>query len=159
MFSPKCLDVRPSDMKLYLDNCTLNRPFDDQTQPRIAREAEAVERVLERIRGGIDAMVDSSALRDENLVCPDEWRRGEVTRLRKLAHAFQRLDDDVAGSARELVGTGFLPFDALHLALAEASAADYFLTTDDSLSRRATSVEGLRVKVVNPLEYMKESGK
>lgn len=33
-------------MKLYLDNCCYNRPFDDQTQDRIHLESEAVLALL-----------------------------------------------------------------------------------------------------------------
>jgi hypothetical protein len=37
-------------MKIYLDTCCLNRPFDDQRQPRIRLEAEAVTLILEKFR-------------------------------------------------------------------------------------------------------------
>lgn len=37
-------------MKIYLDTCCLNRPFDDQRQPRIRLEAEAVTLILEKAR-------------------------------------------------------------------------------------------------------------
>ena len=39
-------------MKVYLDNCCLNRPFDDQTQLRIRLESEAKLKVQEEIRAG-----------------------------------------------------------------------------------------------------------
>ncbi len=32
-------------MKIYLDNCCYNRPFDDQTQERIHLESEVLEPV------------------------------------------------------------------------------------------------------------------
>ena len=34
-------------MKIYLDACCLNRPFDDQRQPRIRLEAEAISLILQ----------------------------------------------------------------------------------------------------------------
>ena len=39
-------------MLLYLDNSVLNRPFDDQTQPRIHLEAEAVLAIVADIENG-----------------------------------------------------------------------------------------------------------
>lgn len=39
-------------MKVYLDNCSLNRPFDDQSNYRIRIEAEAKLYVQDLIRGG-----------------------------------------------------------------------------------------------------------
>lgn len=39
-------------MRVYLDNCTFNRPFDDQTQIRIKLETEAKLYIQEKIRDG-----------------------------------------------------------------------------------------------------------
>ncbi len=45
--------------------------------------------------------------------------------------------------------------DALHLASAEAGEADYFLTTDDHLLRRASRRQSdLKVKVENPAQWI-----
>jgi hypothetical protein len=39
-------------MKIYLDVCCLNRPFDDQGQERIRLEAEAVLLIIARMESG-----------------------------------------------------------------------------------------------------------
>jgi hypothetical protein len=39
-------------MKIYLDNCCFNRPFDDQSQLRILLESEAKLKIQENIRAG-----------------------------------------------------------------------------------------------------------
>jgi hypothetical protein len=36
-------------MKVYLDACCLNRPFDNQSQPRIRLEAKAISIILEKL--------------------------------------------------------------------------------------------------------------
>ena len=36
-------------MRIYLDACCLNRPFDDQRQPRIRLEAEAISLILQNL--------------------------------------------------------------------------------------------------------------
>lgn len=46
-------------MKIYLDNCCYNRPFDDQTQERIHLESEAILTVLQRGQSGIYKIVGS----------------------------------------------------------------------------------------------------
>ena len=38
--------------RVYLDVCCLQRPFDDQRQPRIRLEAEAVQLILARVEAG-----------------------------------------------------------------------------------------------------------
>jgi len=35
---------------IYLDACCLNRPFDDQSQPRVHLESEAVLIILARLK-------------------------------------------------------------------------------------------------------------
>jgi len=39
-------------MKVYLDNCCFNRPYDDQSHLRIRLEAEAKLKIQEEIRNG-----------------------------------------------------------------------------------------------------------
>lgn len=39
-------------MKIYLDNCCFNRPFDDQIQIRIRLESEAKLKIQEEIQKG-----------------------------------------------------------------------------------------------------------
>lgn len=40
-------------MKVYLDNCCYNRPFDDQTQERIHLESEAILMILQHAQSGM----------------------------------------------------------------------------------------------------------
>jgi hypothetical protein len=73
------------------------------------------------------------------------------------AHEEIRADAAVAQRAQELQALGFRPVDALHLACAEAGSADVFLSTDDSLVRRAGRLSGqLRVAVKNPVDWLTE---
>ena len=59
-------------MKVYLDLCVYNRPFDYQGQTRIALESNAFIYVLEEIEGGSYDLVVSEALMYENSKNPDE---------------------------------------------------------------------------------------
>ena len=53
-------------MRLYLDNCAFNRPFDDQSHIRIRLEAEAKLYIQERIQEGKAERVWSYILDIEN---------------------------------------------------------------------------------------------
>ena len=44
-------------MKVYLDNCCYNRPYDDQTNLRIQIESQAKLAVQSRIRQGLHELV------------------------------------------------------------------------------------------------------
>ena len=53
-------------MKVYLDNCCYNRPYDDQTQIRIHLETEAKLHIQDMIKNSEFALVTSYVLEYEN---------------------------------------------------------------------------------------------
>ena len=48
-------------MRIYLDRCCLQRPLDDQTQPRIKVETEAVLEILASVQAGDVLLLDLAA--------------------------------------------------------------------------------------------------
>jgi hypothetical protein len=62
-------------VRVYLDVCCLNRLTDDQSQPRVRLEAEAVEGILRLVREGPATWVGSTALEIEINRNPDADRR------------------------------------------------------------------------------------
>lgn len=120
-------------MKIYLDVCCLNRPFDDQTQDRIRLESEAVLTILSRCQSGEWQLVGSQFIEFEISKIPDGERRQKVSILARLAGLKVLVDEEIRRYAIELQNLGFKPFDALHIASAEKGNTDVFLTTDDSL--------------------------
>lgn len=62
-------------MRIYLDNCCFNRPFDDQTQIRIRLEAEAKLRIQDDLLERKYELVWSYILDAENSVNPFEERK------------------------------------------------------------------------------------
>jgi hypothetical protein len=113
-------------MKLYLDVCCLNRPFDDQSQTRVRLEAEAVLSILEMAESGELEIVGSDIIDDELSEMPDNERREKVELLLALASSQVTLTSAIEQRATELQKWNIAPFDALHLASAESAQADYF---------------------------------
>ena len=144
---------------LYFDNCCLNRPFDDQTQPRIRLEAEAILVILRQIEQGTHSWIASDALDIEIRRSPDKMRQERVRALASTASSHVKLGTIEARRAKEVGEMGFGAYDALHIACAESGKAEVLLTTDDKLIRRAAarSTE-LHIRVVNPLVWLTESG-
>jgi hypothetical protein len=58
-------------MKIYLDVCCLNRPFDDQTQHRIRLESEAVIAILDCCQSKDWQLVGSEVIDFEISQTPD----------------------------------------------------------------------------------------
>lgn len=141
-------------MRLFLDTCSLNRPWDDQAQVRIHLEAESVIYILDAARNGLEELVSSAYLVAEILGNPDPSRRADVMTLLQPAVLHVPRSDAIQSRARELESWSITGFDALHVAAAEAATCDYLLTTDDKLLHRATRASGvIKVKVLNPFDY------
>ena len=142
---------------IYLDVCCLNRPFDDQTQDRIHLESAAVLSILERCSSGQWQMLGSEAIDAEISLGIDAERQRKVTALAALAFNKVMVDDKIKQRAEEITRIGFKPFDALHIACAEAAQADVFLTTDDRLLSKAKKNQGkINVIVENPVSWLME---
>ncbi len=138
-------------MRLYLDLCCLKRPFDDQRQERVRREAEAVASLIERMERGEIELVRSPALRLENDRNPREDRRLAAAPWLDGAAVEVPLSNAVEARARELVDLGFPTLDALHVAFAEAANAQWLMTCDDHLVRLGERHrDRLAVAVANP---------
>ena len=79
----------------------------------------------------------------------------------QLNRAYQNVSIGATEDTRgqELEALGFKWFDALHLACAESSKTDVFLTTDDRLLRRGNRFRALlQVRVENPYNWLQEVG-
>ena len=146
-------------MKIYLDVCAIQRPLDSATHLRVALEAEAVLGILALCESGIVEIVSSDALVYETEQNPWPLRQEHAWAVLSSAREHIKISEKIEQRAQYLLRQGFKPLDALHLAMAEAGAVDYFCTCDDRLLKRARRVRDLRVKVVSPLDLVKELDK
>jgi len=116
-----------------------------------------VEQILRRLRANTIEWLSSAALEAETSNSPDPERRDAVQVLLLLATKTIPLDDHIIRRAKELEDFGYGAFDALHLSSAEAGAAEVLLTTDDRFLRRARrGIGSPRVRVLNPVEWLRE---
>ena len=143
--------------KVYFDVCCLNRPFDDQNQARIRLEAEAVLMALTRCEAGDWEWIGSEVIDFEIKQTPDPERRRRTQVLASHAHRCVLVGMAEVERAQQFEAWSMSAFDALHLACAESGGADIFLTTDDQLLRKAAAyADQLRVRVENPLTWLRE---
>ena len=143
-------------MRIYLDCCSLQRPFDDKSHPRIAVEAEAVLVILSLCESYHLNLVSSDALLFEIGRIPDQGRKEDALAIIKIAKETLGLSQETETLARRFEASGLKPLDALHLAFASASKVDYFCTCDDKFMKKAKTFNNLNTKVVFPTELVME---
>ena len=135
-------------MRIYLDTCALNRPFDDQSIDRIKIESEAVAAILESIRSHSLELVWSSAIDYENGRSPVTERREAVSQWRVFSLIEIAINENVEHFARDLLKWGIDKLDAIHIGSAVIGKADYFVTTDDRILKKASKIT--EIQIVNP---------
>src|SRR5450631_2201338 len=122
-------------MKIYLDNCMFNRPFDEQSHIRIRLETEAKLAIQEEIRRGTYQLIWSYILDYENSKNPFQERKEQIIKWKKYAIADVEENTDIINTAILLNNKGLQKMDSLHIACAIFAKADYFLTTDDKVNK------------------------
>lgn len=126
----------PISKIIYLDVCTLCRPFDDQTYLRIRLETEALNLILAKIHSGQLKMMVSKVHYREISDIPDQKERIELEALLNSSGQMIKAINKLARErAEELIGMGFGIADAAHLAFAEQSGAN-FISCDDRLIKK-----------------------
>jgi predicted nucleic acid-binding protein len=143
-------------VRVYLDNCCLNRPFDNQDQLRIRLETEAKLDIQARLPRGELELAWSYILDFENAANPLPERQEEIAWWREVARVDVGETPDTIRRASQLVGRGLAPKDALHVACAIEGRCDVFLTTDDRLLRNLARFRGVRC--CNPVALAMELG-
>ena len=141
-------------MRVYLDICAIQRPFDDQTQLRVRAEAEAVLHILTLCASGMLGLVTSAAHELENGKCPFPDRREHVDDVLALSETYVATVLEVLHRASEYEASGIKKLDALHLASAVEAETDFFCTTDDPLLKRGRGANTSATTVVSPLELI-----
>ncbi|MCL1851818.1 MAG: PIN domain-containing protein [Peptococcaceae bacterium] len=142
-------------MRLYLDVCCLNRPFDDLSQDRIQFESDAILAIISRCQSGKWTLVSSEAIDLELKKMPDNDKLKKVLVLLSASAERIILDETAIKRSKEFQRSSIKPMDSLHLAVAETSKLDAFLTTDDSLLHRASKMD-LHIVVANPVTWFME---
>jgi len=144
-------------MKVYLDLCVYNRPFDDQGQPRIVVETVEFMFLLEKAIKKEITVINSFALEYENSKSPLIDRRDKIEDLLKISSEYVKYSEKLENRAKEIEKKGFMAMDALHIACAEAAKSDFFITCDDLLLRKGeANKDKVKVRIIGLMEFISE---
>ncbi len=146
-------------LKIYLDTCCLNRPFDDQKQYQIRLESEAIIIILLNLYSGKWEWIGSEIIDLEINKTPNVERKYRLKLLSAYINKRILIQHKDLERVKNLQKLGFHLFDALHIACAESAKADILLTTDKKfLSISHRNPGKLSVMVQNPLTWLMEVG-
>lgn len=142
----------PKSRLVYLDTCSLCRPFDDQRYMRIRLESEATKLILENVRNQKLKLADSPVHRIEIGAISDLAERIEILSLLDNFGEWVKVDmADARTRAERLFDNGFGVADAAHVAFAESADADFVTCDDRSLKRCLKS--SLKIWCGDPLQF------
>ncbi|MBQ9512405.1 MAG: type II toxin-antitoxin system VapC family toxin [Lachnospiraceae bacterium] len=141
-------------LKVYLDSCCYNRPFDTQTQLRITMETQAKLMIQEFVSSGNIELVSSFVVAYEQSRNPFQERKESIINFIKR-YATVIVDSDKIREIRDLAGpvmeTGIKRLDAYHIACALYAGCNCLLSVDDRLLKYRTE----KMQLMNPIDFIK----
>ena len=108
-------------MRIYLDNCCYNRPYDDQSQMRIHQEAEAKLYIQDMVSCGQLELVTSFMLDYENEKNRNVLNRNRIGQFMRENESYYVGNESyqiIEGGAMTIMKTGIKQKDAFHIASA-----------------------------------------
>lgn len=144
-------------LRIYLDNCCYNRPFDEQSEQRVWEESQAKIKIQTRIKTYEYELASSYTLRYEYSRIKDDSKRNYINSFveeNTEVYVDESYKDELDDIAAKIMATGVKMHDAYHVASAIAAQCDYFLTTDDRLLKYQDD----RIKITTPDEFLRLEG-
>jgi len=137
-------------MRIYLDTCCYNRPFDDKNLMKIKLESPSKLLIQEKIQQGEYDLVWSYILDFENHCNPYEEKKINIRKWEKIAVYFCKYNETIDKKAKKLEKSGIKQKDAIHISCAINSNCSYFITTDYKLIKKNIN----EIKVINPIDFV-----
>lgn len=141
-------------MKIYLDMCVYNRPFDDQRQHRINTETQIFIILMSMILEGRLVLVNSFALQYENSKNPKIENMLRISDILKDSTDYISYDKWILERSIELEKYGLTGMDAVHIACAEKAKADFFVTCDDDLVKKLERIDKIGIAYYNIIDFI-----
>ena len=139
-----------ANIRVYLDNCCFNRPYDDQAQPKVAIETLAKLYIQELVLKREIDIAWSYMLKFENSQNIFESKRAAIAQWEKFSVHFVAKSDSVTALAREIAANGIKPADSLHIACAINAQCNYMITVDN----RILKYQDNRIIICNPVDFI-----
>lgn len=110
--------------------------------------------IQDDIRLGTYELVWSYILDYENIKNPFQERQEQIVKWQKRSSEDIVEDEEVLRIADIINKHGIKKIDSLHIACAIKAKANYLLTTDDGILKKATLID--EIKITDPIGFIKE---
>lgn len=143
-------------MRVYLDMCCYNRPYDDQSQIKVSLETQAKLHIQDLVQKKHLDLVSSYMLRYECGQNPYEMRRNTIMQFidtHTAAYVGLERRKEIEAIAEKIMDTGVKFKDACHVASAVYASCEYFISTDKRLLKYKTD----QIKMATPIEFITET--
>jgi len=138
-------------MKIYLDHCAYNRPFDDPKSIKIQLETSAKLYIQGQIRQGKYDLVWSYMSDFENNSNPNIENRISIQKWEAIAKFKCTSSQQILTLGDKIKQKGIHANDALHIACAVVSQCEYFITTDIGLVNKQIE----NIQIINPIDFIR----
>ena len=138
-------------MRIYLDVCTFNRPFDDQSLLKNYLEAEAKTYIQKEILQDKYELVWSYMMDYEISFNPFLDRKSQIIKWKAIAITDVDESEKIVSLANKIMAKNIKSKDSLHLACAIDAECNFFITTDSRILNKC--IEG--IVVINPMDFVK----
>jgi predicted nucleic acid-binding protein len=143
--------MKKKKLRIYLDNCCYNRPFDDQTSLIVYLETLSKLRIQQMIIANSVELAWSYMIDYENAANIYPEKRERIYSWKALAVIDMELTDEIAAKAHEYMSLGLRPKDASHIACAVFAGAHFFITTDKKITNKPIT----DIPLLNPIDYIR----
>jgi len=138
-------------MRVYLDNCCFNRPYDDQMQLKIELETKAKLFIQDLfVQKKLD-FVWSYMLDYENSNNNFYQKQAAIQKWQSLAVVDIDETPEILKISCEIQKSGIKPADSIHIACAICAECNFFITTDD----RVLKYSDERITICDPVQFLR----
>ncbi|MDR1909514.1 MAG: type II toxin-antitoxin system VapC family toxin [Spirochaetaceae bacterium] len=141
-------------MRIYLDQCAYNRPFDDQNNVKNQLETTAKLYIQDQIKHGKYDLIWSYMSDFENSNNPNIENKNSIQEWENIAKYKCKSSETILERGRKIELYKIKPNDALHISCAIESKCEYFITTDSGLTNKKLD----EIKIINPIDFVREIG-
>jgi predicted nucleic acid-binding protein len=141
------------DNRIYLDNCSFNRPYDDQTILRNYLEAEAKTYIQLQVLNNIFELAWSYMLDYETYFNPFDNRKNQIKKWKSVAKVNIQYSENNVSLAKKIQKQKIKTKDSIHIACAIEAECKYYITTDDKLLNKEID----KIIIIDPINFIKQA--